>query len=189
MGRWAPDAKGRIAKAAMELYGRQGYERTTVAEIAERAGVTERTFFRHFADKREVLFGNSHRLHDLLVGAVNNAPPSAAPMEAVEAALNAWAAVLNDRGDREYSMQRQAVLASSEELRERDLIKMATLSTSIAEALRRRGVKEPTASLTAETGIAVFKVAFLRWVNPANRKGLPKLLAESLEQLKVAIRA
>jgi AcrR family transcriptional regulator len=173
----------------MELYGRQGYDRTTVAEIAERAGVTERTFFRHFADKREVLFGASQQLQELLAGAVKNAPPSAAPMEAVEAAINAWAAVLNDRGDREYSMQRQAIVASSEELRERDLIKMASLSMAIAEALRGRGIKEPTASLTAETGIAIFKVAFLRWVDPTNRKGLPKLIAESLEQLKVAISA
>jgi AcrR family transcriptional regulator len=186
MGRWEPDAKGRIAKAAMELYGRRGYDRTTVAEIAERAGVTERTFFRHFADKREVLFPASGALHDLLVHAVAGAAPSAGPLEAVQTGLNAWAAILNDR---DYSRQRQAIVASSEELRERDLIKMATLSSAIAEALGRRGVKEPTASLSAEAGIAVFRVAFVRWVDPANKKELRKLIAESLDQLKVAVNA
>jgi AcrR family transcriptional regulator len=186
MGRWEPDAKGRIARAAMELYGQRGYDRTTVAEIAERAGVTERTFFRHFADKREVLFGGSLRLQDMMVGAVTRAPASAAPIDAVAAALQACAAVLNDR---EFSRQRQAIVAASAELRERELIKMATLTSAIAEALRRRGVKEPTASLTAEAGIAVFRVAFARWVDPANRKKISELMRESLDQLRVAISA
>jgi AcrR family transcriptional regulator len=186
MARWKPDAKGRIAKAAMELYGRRGYERTTVAEIAQRAGVTERTFFRHFADKREVLFGGSHRLQELMVGAVASAPVSAAPIDAVGAALQACAAVLNDR---QFSRQRQAIVAASEELRERELIKMATLTAAIAEALRGRGVKEPTASLTAEAGIAVFRVAFATWVDPAIRKEIGELMRDSLEQLKVAISA
>jgi AcrR family transcriptional regulator len=157
MSRWQPDAAGRLQRAAFELYAERGYEETTVAEIAERAGLTERTFFRHFADKREVLFGGSHRLQDLMVGAVTSAPASAAPIDAVGAALQACAAVLNDR---QFSRQRQAIVAASEELRERELIKMATLTTAIAEALRGRGVKEPTASLTAEAGIAVFRVAF-----------------------------
>jgi len=186
MGRWEPDAKGRIATAAMELYGQRGFDQTTVAEIAERAGVTERTFFRHFADKREVLFGGSHGLQDLMVGAVTRAPASAAPIDAVGAALQASAAVLNDR---EYSRKRQAIVAASEELRERELIKMATLTSAISEALRRRGVKEPTASLTAEAGIAVFRVAFARWVGSANRKELGELMRESLDQLRVAISA
>jgi AcrR family transcriptional regulator len=186
MGRWEPDARGRIARAAMELYGRRGFDQTTVAEIAERAGVTERTFFRHFADKREVLFGASHALQDLMAGAVTRAPASATPIDAVGAALQACAAILNDR---EYSRQRQAIVAASEELQERELIKMASLTSAIAEALRRRGVKEPTASLTAEAGIAVFRVAFARWVDPVNRKGLGDLMSESLDQLRVAISA
>jgi len=186
MARWKPDAKGRIARAALELYGKRGYDRTTVAEIAQRAGVTERTFFRHFADKREVLFGGSHALQDLMVGAVTRTPASASPMDAVGAALQASAAVLNDR---EFSRQRQAIVAASEELRERELIKMATLTSAIADALRGRGVKEPTASLTAEAGIAVFRVAFARWVDPAGRKGIGELMRDSLDQLRVAIGA
>jgi AcrR family transcriptional regulator len=170
----------------MELYGRRGFDQTTVAEIAERAGVTERTFFRHFADKREVLFGGSHALQDLMVGAVTRAPASAAPIDAVGAALQACAGVLNDR---EYSRQRQAIVAASEELQERELIKMASLTAAIAKALRERGVKEPSASLTAEAGTAVFRVAFVRWVDPTNRKELGELMTKSLDQLRVAISA
>jgi hypothetical protein len=101
-------------------------------------------------------------------------------------ALQAWAAVLNDR---EYSQQRQAIVAASEELRERELIKMASLTSAIAETLHGRGVKEPIASLTAEAGIAVFRVAFARWVDPANRKELGELMRESLDQLRIAISA
>ena len=117
---------------------------------------------------------------------LRNSSQSAAPIDAVGAALQAWAVVLNDR---EYSRQRQAIVAASEELRERELIKMATLTSAIAETLRWRGVKEPIASLTAEAGIAVFRVAFARWVDPANRKELGELMTESLDQLRVAISA
>src|SRR5215472_3630839 len=82
MGRWEPDARGRLERAALELYGERGFEQTTVAEIAGRAGLTERTFFRHFADKREVLFAGSAALRDLIVNAVTSAPASATPIDA-----------------------------------------------------------------------------------------------------------
>ena len=76
MGRWEPNARGRLEQAAMELYLERGFDQTTVAEIAERAGLTERTFFRHFADKREVLFAGAGALQELLVSAVAGAPDS-----------------------------------------------------------------------------------------------------------------
>ena len=104
MGRWEPDARGRLEQAALELYGERGFEQTTVAEIAERAGLTERTFFRHFADKREVLFGGAGVLEELLVSTVADAPESAAPIDAVAAALEAAGAVLQER--RELARQR-----------------------------------------------------------------------------------
>ncbi|MFD9129671.1 TetR/AcrR family transcriptional regulator, partial [Kitasatospora sp. NPDC059571] len=85
MGRWEPNARGRLAEAALGLYGERGYEQTTVAEIAERAGLTERTFFRHYADKREVLFDGSGVLQELFAAAVAGAPESAAPIDAVGA--------------------------------------------------------------------------------------------------------
>ena len=181
MSRWKPGTRGRIAQAALELYDKRGFEQTTVAEIAKRAGVTERTFFRHFADKREVLFGGSARLQELLVSTVAKAPASAAPIDAVAAALQASATVLNDR---EYSHKRQAILTANAELRERELIKLAVLASAIADALRRRGVREPAASLAAEAGIAVFRVAFERWVDETNKQDLSELIDQSLEQLR-----
>lgn len=156
MARWEPDSRGRLEQAALALYGERGYESTTVAEIAARLlGLTERTFFRHFADKREVLFWGAGALQDLLVDAVAGAPDSATPIGAVAAALEAAGAVLQAR--RESARQRQAVIAANAELQERELIKLASLASALAEALRRRGVKDPAAPLAAEAGIAVFK--------------------------------
>jgi AcrR family transcriptional regulator len=182
MGRWKPDARGRLEQAAMELYVERGFENTTVAGIAERAGLTERTFFRHFTDKREVLFSGSAILAELLRERVADAPDSATPIEAVCIALQAAGAVIQERGD--WSKQRQAVIAENPELRERELVKLASLATALSDGLRGRGVKAPAASLTAETGIAVFKVAFGRWVQQPTKRNLPRLIRESFENLK-----
>jgi AcrR family transcriptional regulator len=182
MGRWEPNARGRLEQAALELYVERGFEQTTVAEIAERAGLTERTFFRHFADKREVLFAGGATLQELLVSEVASTPESAAPIEAAGAALEAAGALIQQR--REYSLQRQAVIAANAALQERELIKLATLASALAEALRQRGVAEPAASLTAEAGIAVFKIAFERWIDGIGPPELPQLIRESLVELK-----
>jgi AcrR family transcriptional regulator len=183
MPRWEPESRGRLEQAALALYGERGFENTTVAEIAARAGLTERTFFRYFADKREVLFGGAGALQELLVRAVAGAPDSAAPIDAVVAALEAAGAVLQER--REFARQRQAVIAANAELQERELIKLSSLASALADALRRRGVTGPAASLTAEAGIAVFKVAFERWANESNQRDLPQLIRASLDELKV----
>ena len=184
MGRWDPDARGRLTRAATELYLERGFDQATVAEIAKRAGLTERTFFRHFADKREVLFGGSVQLQELMVGAVAAAPASAAPIDAVAAGVLAAAQVLKDQ---DYSRRRQTIIAANPILQERELIKMASLASAFAEALRRRGVGEPAASLSAEAGVAVFRVAFERWVADGNKKDLAWLLRESFDELKVAV--
>jgi AcrR family transcriptional regulator len=182
MGRWEPNARGRLEQAALELYVERGFEQTTVAEIARRAGLTERTFFRHFADKREVLFSGAGSLEQLLVDNLAGAPGSAAPLDAVAAALENAGALLQER--REFSRQRQTVIAANAELRERELIKLASLASALAGALRRRGVGEPAASLAAEAGIAVFRVAFERWINETSPRDLPQLIRESLAELK-----
>jgi AcrR family transcriptional regulator len=182
MGRWEPNARGRLERAALELFIERGFEQTTVAEIARRAGLTERTFFRHFADKREVLFAGGGALQELLVQTVAAAPDSTAPIDAVAAALQAAAPRLQERGD--YPRQRQAVIAANPELQERELIKLASLAAAIAGALRQRGVPEPAASLTAEAGIAVFKIAFERWVTSTGQADLTHLIQESLDELK-----
>ena len=182
MTRWEPDARGRLELAALALYGERGFENTTVAEIAARAGLTERTFFRHFADKREVLFSGADALQELLVSNVAAAPDSIAPIDAVGAALEAAGALLQQR--REYARQRQAIIAANTELQERELIKLASLASATADTLRRRGVSDPAASLSAEAGIAVFRIAFERWVDETNQRDLPELIRDSLDELK-----
>ncbi|CAN5362354.1 TetR/AcrR family transcriptional regulator [soil metagenome] len=185
MGRWQPDALGRLQQAALELYGERGFEPTTVADIAERAGLTERTFFRYFADKREVLFWGSGDLQALFVNAVAEAPDSASPLEAVSAALEAASGFFEDR--RAHARRRQAVIAANPSLQERELIKMASLSAAVAEALRGRGVGEPAAMLTAEAGIAVFKVGFELWVDEANDRTFAEVMRDALADLKAVM--
>ncbi|HEY3925057.1 MAG TPA: TetR family transcriptional regulator [Acidothermaceae bacterium] len=182
MSRWQPDAQGRLAQAALELYVERGYEQTTVAEIASRAGLTERTFFRYFTDKREVLFSGSRALQELMVSTVTDAPNSLRPIDAVAIGLEAMVSLLQER--REHSLRRQAAIVANVELRERELIKLAALATSLAGALRARGVGDLAANLTAEAGIAVFKIAFERWIDPTNERGFSELIRESLAELK-----
>ena len=167
----------------MDLYSERGFDQTTGAEIAKRAGLTERTFFRHFTDKREVLFAGAGDLQALVVSAVAGAPDSAAPIEAATAGLDAAVAVLQE--GRDFSRQRQAVIVASAELRERELIKLASLASAIAEALRGRGVGNPAASLTAEIAIAVFRIAFERWVEEAGPADFSELIRESLDEVRV----
>ena len=182
MGRWEPDARGRLAKAALALYAEQGFDQTTVAQIAARAGLTERTFFRHFADKREVLFSGMEMLRDLLVRAVADTPASAPAMDAVGSAIEAAGAVLQENPER--VKLRDAIVSANAELRERELIKLAALASAVAGALRDRGIPEPTASLAAETGIAVFKIAFARWVSEPGQPDLPGTIRESMRELR-----
>jgi AcrR family transcriptional regulator len=182
MGRWEPDARGRLMQAAFALYGERGFEQTTVAQIAKRAGLTERTFFRHFSDKREVLFAGAAALQELIVSTVAEAPASLPPIDVAAAALEAAGGMIQEGG--ELPQQRQAIIAASGELQERELIKLASLASAIGDALRRRGVEDPAASLAAEAGVAVFKIAFDRWVNDPGSSPLPQVIRESLDQLK-----
>jgi len=184
MARWQPDARGRLEQAAMELYREHGFEQTTVAQIAERAGLTERTFFRHFADKREVLFAGSGQLHDLLVQTVADAPASAAPLDATVAGIEAIGALIEERRGRALARQRQEIVSASAELRERELNKMSSLAGALAGALRERGVAEPAASLLAEIGIAVFRLSFERWVSGPRERELRELMRESLAEVR-----
>ncbi|MFJ5222207.1 TetR family transcriptional regulator [Streptomyces sp. NPDC088400] len=183
MGRWEPNARGRLEQAALDLYSERGFEQTTAAQIAERAGLTERTFFRHYADKREVLFGGASALEQIFVDTLADTPDTAAPIESMASTLETVATFFTER--HEHSRQRQAVIMANAELRERELIKLASLSTALAATLRRRGVKDPAATLTAEAGIAVFKVGFERWVGDSGERALADFLRESLDELRV----
>lgn len=182
MVRWQPDSRGRLEQAAMELFTERGFEATTVAAIAERAGLTERTFFRYFADKREMLFDGSQRLQSLFVDSVAGAPAGATPLEAVTAGLDAVSDFFTDL---EHSRARQTIIDSHSSLQERELIKSSRLSTAIAEALRDRGVSEPAASVLGQAAIGVFHVAFVRWVADGNTRSYRSLMHEALGELRV----
>jgi AcrR family transcriptional regulator len=173
----------RLEEAALALFGEGGFDTTTVADIAARAGLTERTFFRHFADKRAVLFGGSTMLRDLLVREVADAPTGAAPIEAVATALVAASALLQQR--REHARRRQAVISANTELREREPIKLAFLAQAMADALSARGVAPTLATLAAEAGIAGFKVAFQHWVTESEAQDLPQLIGAAFDELRV----
>jgi AcrR family transcriptional regulator len=181
MARWEPDSRGRLAEAAFELYAERGFDHTTVAEIANRAGLTERTFFRHFADKREVLFAGSEAFQQAMVSAVADAPESATPLEAVAAGLEAAGAQILSR---EMARQRGAIIAANPELQERELIKFASLSEALTETLRGRGLGDPAASLLAGAALTVFRVAFERWTGDEDDRELPALIHDLLGELR-----
>jgi AcrR family transcriptional regulator len=180
VARWQPDSRTRLQEAALSLFEEQGFEATTVAQIAEQAGLTKRTFFRHFADKREVLFSGSAILEQQFSEAVGKAPATASPLEAIGAGLDAVAGALAERSD--VAPRRQAILDANPELQERERTKLASLASAGAAALRRRGAAEPTARLAAESGIVVLGVAFVRWVEGGGDLG--ELIRDSLAELR-----
>jgi AcrR family transcriptional regulator len=183
MGRWEPNAEQRFLVAAIELFKEVGFEGTTVAAIAQRAGLTARTFFRYFTDKREVLFKGSEQLQQTMVDALAQAPADASAIDAVAAAL-ATAGEFFTGERRPYARVRHAVIAANPELHERELIKLATLSGALADALRLPGVQEPDASLVAEAGIAVFRVAFGQWIADAEDRAYAEIVSEALVRLR-----
>jgi AcrR family transcriptional regulator len=184
MARWEPDAQGRLQQSAMELFAERGYASTTVEDIAARAGLTERTFFRYFADKREVLFSASKELETRIADAIAAAPKTTAPLDAVAEALEATAPLFEAR--RAHARKRQALVAAHAELQERELIKLASLAAAIADSLRQRGVAAPAVGLIAEMGIAIFRNAFERWLDDRDRQDLSIHLRAALAELRTA---
>jgi AcrR family transcriptional regulator len=182
MGRWEPNARGRLARAALTLYAQQGFERTTVTEIAQLAGLTERTFFRNFADKREVLFYGATMAQDLVVRVIAGAPAAASPTTAVSAALGQLCAVFQENSER--VRQRDAIIGANAELRERNLTKHAELAAAMVSALLERGIPEAPAILIAETGVAVFRIALARWISDPGEPDLPGIFLEQLAKLR-----
>ena len=165
----------------MELYGERGFDQTTVAEIAARAGLTERTFFRHYADKREVLFGGAGGMDERLANAVAQAPDSATPLDAAVAGLAMVTALLQER--RAFAARRQKILSATPELQERELIKLASWAGVIADSLRQRGVDNDAATLVAEVAITIFRVAFQRWLDGPRSGDLTAIFRAALADL------
>ena len=182
MGRWKPGARSRLEQAALELFIERGFDQVTVSEISERAGLKERSFFRYFADKREALFSGQEQLQTYLVEQISAAPDAQHPLGVIAQSLQDVAnAVFEPR--RSHSQRRQAVIDSVEGLRERELLKLTAFSGAIAEGLRKRGMAEPAASLTAESGITIFKIAFGRWLELDNEQPLSELIRLTLDTL------
>ena len=184
MGRCEPDARGRMLEAALELFVEQGFEKTTAADIATRAGVTERTFFRHFADKREVLFANPSPLDEVVLEAIAAADEQATPLQMVLDGVRVVAVGIAEARSREQAAQRARIVEATPALQERELLKMAAMTSAAQAALAERGVGEPTAALAAHTAVGVFQAAFSRWVSGATDLGLPECVDEAAAALR-----
>jgi AcrR family transcriptional regulator len=172
-------------RAALTLFDEQGFDATTTTAIAAQAGLTERTYFRHFPDKREVLFAGSEGIRDVAVPAIDEALVTSPPFEAVLTGLTAAGAVFVE--DREFHRRRQRVIASNAALQEREWAKLATLSAAIAAALRRGGVREPAATLLAGVGITVFEVAYGKWIAEPDDHDFAACMARSEAELGAAL--
>jgi AcrR family transcriptional regulator len=182
VARWEPNATGRLTEAAMALFAERGYAKTTVEDIAARAGLTERTFFNHFSDKREVLFAGSEQFVQQIVDAVRSAPRSASPLDAVVSAYESTSDFFERR--RAFARKRSALIAAHPELQERELIKMMTLAAAISEVLKQRGTSASAATLAAESGGAAFRVGFEQWVQDRKDRSLAFHVRAARRQLE-----
>ena len=172
-------------RAALELFAEQGYDAATVNGIAERAGLTKTTFFRHFADKREVLFGGQEIHNRLVTDTIAAAPIEATPLQTVGSALDALTATFTD-DRRALAAQLHTIIAANSELRERATSKRTGLAEAITDALGKRGVPELTASLAAELGVRAYYRAFDEWADPASEQTLTDLTRQALDELRAA---
>ena len=182
MARWQPGTRERLQATALQLFLDRGFETTTVADIARAAEVTERTFFRHFADKREVLFAGQEDFLQMFVGPIQDAPDDTPPLDLVARAL-AGVGTYFSADRREWSRDRQRVIDAEPALGERELAKLSGLGTRLAELFRQRGVPEPAATLVAQSGVTVFHLAFAQWITPGETRTLPELATERLDAL------
>ncbi len=187
MARWQPGARERLVVAAVDLFSEQGYDATTVTQIAQRAGVTRSTFFRHFSDKREVLVAGQETLSRLLAEGIADAPASASPLDAVAAGLERASSEMG-RVNRELGPRLKAAIAASTELQERDALKSVGLAAAITAALLARGVPDPTAQLAAEMGVLAFKRGYAQWSegDPDDNVGLAHHALAALNDLRAA---
>lgn len=183
MARWEAGTAERLQKAALELFTTQGFDQTTAEEIARAAGLTQRTFFRHFGDKRDVLFHGQQRFVGMFLAGLEDAQPDAPPMDLVAAALAGGASAFTAER-RPWSLLRQSVIDANQALQERERHKLAGLAVELADALRSRGVPDPAATLAAESGTTVFGVAFALWVHETGPRSMAEVTTDVLEQLR-----
>jgi AcrR family transcriptional regulator len=183
MPRWEPDARQRLVAAALHLFSERGYDETTVAEIADRAGLTKSTFFRYFPDKRDVLAAGQETLSRLFVEGISQAPADATPLNAVAAGLERAASAMRPF-NRELAPHLQAAIAASSELQERAALKQVGMAAAMADALRARGVPDSVAGLAAELGVLAFRDAYATWAQAGNEEDFAELARVALERLR-----
>lgn len=182
MARWEPNAPERFERAALALFAEQGYDATTVNQISERAGLTRSTFFRHFADKREVLSGRQGLLAERFSEAIRDAPHSATVAACLAAALESAAPGFTpERHD--LLVQRRAIVAAHSDLQERELLKLSGLASAVADALRQRGTEQTTARLAAEIGILAFTIALGQWAEAGKQHSYTEIARTVLDDL------
>ena len=185
MARWEPNAPERLAQAALDLFTERGYENTTVIDIAQRAGLGKTTFFRHFQDKREVLFGRG-TVDELLTEAIAAAPADATPLEVVAHALDAIGREVFTPARREFTARRQAVIAAHSELKEREALKNLGLIASMTSALKERGVPDLTARVAANLGALASAIAYERWTQTTDGDDFGKLARQALDDVQAS---
>jgi len=183
MARWEPGTPQRLQRAALELFATRGYEQTTATEIAQSVGLTERTFFRHFSDKREVLFYGQDVFVQAFLDGVASAPPGASAIEIVDCALQSAVSLFPDER-RSQSRTRQSVIEQNPALQERESHKLTGLAVTVADALRERGVGDLAATLAAESGATVFGIAFTQWIREDEQRSLADIAADVLRELR-----
>lgn len=189
MSRWKPGARERLQHAALELFVERGFARTTVPEITARAGLTTRTFFRYFADKREVLFAGEDELPALIERVITDAPAGLSPLEVISHGIDEFAASLFE-GRRDWVRARRSVVDSDEALREREQRKLAMIAEAAERGLRARGVDELIAAVAAQLGVAVFHVAVRRWsADAGGGLSLVEACAETLTAMRAVASA
>jgi AcrR family transcriptional regulator len=186
MARWEPNASERLADAALELFTERGYETTTVLDIAQRAGLAKSTFFRHFQDKREVLFGED-ALTERLVTAIAAAATEAAPLEAVACGLDALGRDVFTPARRAFTVRRRAVIDANPDLQEREALKGMSLTASIARAMARRGLPDLVARVTAELGALGLKITYERWSDVGNTDEFSAIARQALSEVQAAV--
>lgn len=185
MSRWQPDARERLERAALQLFTEQGFAATTVPQITQRAGLTTRTFFRHFADKREVLFGSDEMFRQAAV-VIAEAPPDADPAALIIDGLTAFATA-HLEGRRAEIRQRREIIRSDEGLRERELRKRDAVSEAVRDALTRRGLPAVTAAMLAGICATLFSVALQEWLDSDDDRTLASIMLDGMQALRAAL--
>ncbi|HZO37341.1 MAG TPA: helix-turn-helix domain-containing protein [Solirubrobacteraceae bacterium] len=185
MARWQANPQERLVASALDLFAEKGYENTTVIEIAQRAGLTKSTFFRHFPDKREVLFGGD-AMATLLADAIVAAPAGVAPLDAVAHALDTIGREVFTAGRRGFAARRSAVIAATPELQEREALKALGLTAAIAHALKQRGVPELEANVAAQLAALTLKLAYERWISSTHDEAFSEVAMQALRHVQAA---